>query len=82
MASQRVRHDGTTITDSSLTRCCIFHRLRVCGDLRPGTLVVPFFQKHLPTLRLCLILVILELSQTLHQSKDYNSKAQGMGDIF
>ena len=44
--------------------------------------MVPFFQEHLLTSCLCLILVILELFQTLHQSQDYNLKAQVMGNIF
>ena len=50
--------------------------------LRPGSLVVPCFQAHLLTSCQCLILVILELFQTLHQPKDHNLEAQVVGSTL
>ena len=45
---------------------CFFHKLKVCGHLRQTSLLVPFFQQHLPTMCLCHILAVLTIPQIFH----------------
>lgn len=47
----------------TLHRRCVFHRLRVCSKALSG-LLAPFAQRHLLTLSLCHVLVILAKLQT------------------
>ena len=61
---------------------CIFRRLRVCADPASRESGGAVFPRAPAQLCQCLILVILEPFQTLHQPKDYNLKAQVMGSIL
>ena len=45
---------------------CFFHKLKVCGHIRQTSLLVPFFQQHVPAVCLCCILAVLTMPQTFH----------------